>query len=146
MIELNDEINHVKSYVEIEKARFEEKLTVIYNIDEKIRFLIPPLTLQPIVENAIKHGILAKKNGGKVIISIFEEKESIKISVFDNGVGVDEETIDELLDLHSNQSNSIGLNNVFKRLNYIFGEKVTLKIDSEIGHWTEVIMKLPKIS
>lgn len=146
MIELNDEINHVKSYVEIEKARFEEKLTVIYNIDEKIRFLIPPLTLQPIVENAIKHGILAKKNGGKVIISIFEEKESIKISVYDNGVGVDDETIDELLDLHSNRSNSIGLNNVFKRLNYIFGEKVTLKIDSEIGHWTEVVMELPKIN
>jgi len=144
MIDLSEEINHVKSYVEIEKARFEEKLEVEYNVDENIRFLLPPLTLQPIVENAIKHGILKKKNGGKVIITAKEDDDKIVVSIYDSGVGIEKDKIDNLLNLDIDDSNSIGLNNVNKRLSYIYGDKYSLKINSELNNWTEVIMELAK--
>jgi two-component system sensor histidine kinase LytS len=146
MIELTDEIKHVKSYVEIEKARFEEKIQVEYYIDENIRFLIPPLTLQPIVENAIKHGILKKKNGGKVIIAVTETEEMVYISVLDNGVGIGQDLIENLLNQVDGQEDSIGLNNVNKRLSYIFGEKFLLKVNSELNGGTEVVFELPKNS
>jgi two-component system sensor histidine kinase LytS len=144
MIELSEEINHVKSYVEIEKARFEEQLEVEYNVDESIYFLLPPLILQPIVENAIKHGILKKKNSGKVIITIKENNEDIIISIYDNGIGIENDRIDKLLNSDIDNSNSIGLNNVNQRLSYIFGKQYSLKINSELNKYTEVIIQFEK--
>ena len=144
MIELAEELNHVKSYVEIEKARFDKKLEVEYLIDKNIKILIPPLVIQPIVENAIKHGILKKKNGGKVVISAIENEEKFIISIYDNGVGIGKEKINDLLNLNIGNSKSIGLNNVNKRLSYIFGDKFELKIKSELNNWTEVIMEFSK--
>ncbi len=144
MIELTEELNHVKSYVEIEKARFEDKLEVEYNIDENINVLLPPLILQPIVENAIKHGILMKKDIGKVVITAKENEEKIIISVYDDGVGIESDKINQLLNLDSNYSDSIGINNVNQRLSYIYGDKYQFKINSELNKWTEVIIELIK--
>ncbi|MDM8535032.1 LytS/YhcK type 5TM receptor domain-containing protein, partial [Clostridiaceae bacterium HSG29] len=144
MINLVEELNHVKSYVEIEKARFEEKLEVEYNIQENIHLLLPPLILQPLVENAIKHGILKKRDTGKVIITANEDDERIIISIYDDGVGIENDKIIELLKADSKHSNSIGINNVNQRLLHIYGDKVKFKINSELNNWTEVVIELIK--
>ncbi|MGM0379690.1 MAG: LytS/YhcK type 5TM receptor domain-containing protein [Bacillota bacterium] len=145
LISLDTELDHVKSYIEIEKARFEGKLVVINNIDEDIECLVPPLTLQPIVENSIKHGILNKENGGKVIIEGEKKSQNIIISIYDNGIGISEKKIDSIINKDIKHKNSIGLYNVNKRLIGIYGEEYKLKIKSKIGEWTQVDVKIPII-
>lgn len=145
LVNLEVELGHVKSYVEIEKARFEDKLKVEYSIEEGIDCLLPPLTLQPLVENAIKHGILPKKEGGYVRVSAIMEGDLVKISVFDNGVGIPEKTIEKLKDENVKHIDSIGLNNVNQRLIGKFGPEFSLIIESEPGAYTEMIIKAPCI-
>jgi two-component system sensor histidine kinase LytS len=143
MIDISEEINHVKSYVEIEKARFEEKLQIHYEIDENLSIQLPPLTLQPIVENAIKHGILKKKNGGMVEISAKNNGPDSIITVYDNGIGIEKDHINELLNMNI-ESQSIGLTNVYQRLKYVYGDKIKFEITSVLGEWTQVTMEFKK--
>lgn len=93
LVELDVELNHVKSYIEIEMARFEDKLIIIYDIEDNLDCLIPPLTLQPIVENAIKHGILPQKGGGTVKIIGIKKGDEVNITIYDNGVGIEDDKI-----------------------------------------------------
>ncbi len=145
LIDLDTEINHVKSYVEIEKARFEDKLQIIYDIEPNTDCLIPPLTLQPLVENSIKHGILSKKTGGVVKIKAWNEGYLVNISVIDNGVGMENERIEEVLNRDNMDSDSVGINNVNQRLKGIFGEDYGLSIKSDISKGTEVYLRIPQI-
>ncbi len=144
LVNLDTEISHVKSYVEIEKARFEDKLKIIYDIDSDADCLIPPLILQPLVENSIKHGILPKKIGGTVIIRALCEENSINIAIIDDGVGIDSERIDEILNKESIDNKSVGINNVNQRLKGIFGEEYGLSITSKINKGTKVSFKVPQ--
>ncbi|WZL73770.1 LytS/YhcK type 5TM receptor domain-containing protein [Clostridiaceae bacterium 35-E11] len=145
LVALDVELNHIKSYVAIEKARFEEKLEVIYQIEKDVACLLPPLTLQPIVENAIKHGLLPKKQGGMVkIMGMMYGKEAI-IHIEDNGVGIGEDKIHQLLDHDITHRDSLGLNNVNQRLKGMFGEKYGLQIDSKVGEGTSVTIRIPPI-
>jgi hypothetical protein len=132
---LGEEIELIKSYLEIERARFEERLDVEIDVAqdlEKIR--VPAFSLQPLVENAVKHGISKARNGGIVKISarLENEKEKIflKLSVFDGGGGIN---ADELL---QNKKNGVGLNNIEQRLRSYYGKTAVLKIESEIGKGT----------
>ncbi|SKC41517.1 LytS/YhcK type 5TM receptor domain-containing protein [Maledivibacter halophilus] len=144
LVELDTEINHVKSYVEIEQARFEDKLVVEYDLEDNLDCHLPPLTLQPIVENAIKHGILPKKKGGTVKIIGKSIGEEVEIKVVDNGVGLDKESIIDILNNHNRYRNSIGINNVNQRLKGIFGEEYGLQIFGELNEGTSVILKIPR--
>ena len=146
LVNLEVEIGQVKSYVEIEMARFEDKLKVEYDIQEGIDCLLPPLTLQPLVENAIKHGILPKKEGGYVRVSASMEGDLVKISVFDNGVGIPEKIVEKLNDENVKHIDSIGLNNVNQRLIGKFGPDFSLIIESELGEYTEMTIKAPCIT
>jgi len=146
LVTLDVEISHVKSYVEIEMARFGDKLSVNYNIDEGIDCLLPPLTLQPLVENAIKHGILSKVDGGTVNIEAHLEDNLVILSILDDGVGMDPYKIEKLRDKNEKHIYSIGLNNVNKRLIGNFGEEFSLTIESDIGNWTKVTVKSPRIN
>ncbi|WP_242863188.1 sensor histidine kinase [Caloranaerobacter ferrireducens] len=144
-VELTKEIEHVKSYLEIEKARFGDKLNVKFDIPDKITCFLPPLILQPIVENSIKHGIMEKLEGGTIIIkAIDDEKETILI-VKDDGVGMDEEYIKHIFSKREG-NDSVGLINVNNRLKNKYGEEYGLKIESELGVGTTVIMRIPKNS
>lgn len=144
-VDLEAELNHVKSYVEIEKARFGEKLEVIYQIEKDVACLLPPLTLQPIVENAIKHGLLPQKQGGVVrIMGMMYGKEAI-IHIEDNGVGIEENKLHQILDNDMVHKDSLGVNNVNQRLKGIFGEKYGLQIDSKVGEGTSVTIRIPPI-
>jgi two-component system sensor histidine kinase LytS len=118
---------------------------VIYQIEKDVACLLPPLTLQPIVENAIKHGLLPQKQGGVVrIMGMMYGKEAI-IHIEDNGVGIEENKLHQILDNDMVHKDSLGVNNVNQRLKGIFGEKYGLQIDSKVGEGTSVTIRIPPI-
>ena len=124
MILLSEEIYDITCYVELERARFSDRLQIEYRIPlEKMKKIqIPPLLLQPLVENAIIHGILKKPEGGKIIVGLHEHPHLYKIFVADTGVGIPQDKLGKLLTSHKRRDN-IGLINVHQRLLSIFGEK-----------------------
>lgn len=140
-VALEKEMELVQSYVAIEKARFEERLTVKYEVDEDIRFNIPPLTIQPLVENAIRHGVMKRVEGGTVTVSVKLDQASICITIEDNGVGMPEDKLATLLN-ENGEKRGVGLANIDQRLKKIYGTGLTVL--SKQGQGTKVIMKLPK--
>jgi len=127
LVDIKKELEQVKAYIEIEKARFDEKLDVIYNIDENIDLQIPALIIQPIVENCIKHGILEGSGIGQVKISISRLNEnSVEIIIEDDGIGIPDEIIQKVYTNKMNE-NKIGLSNVHNRLLYIYGKGLTIE-------------------
>lgn len=120
-IDINKELSQVKDYIEIEKARFGDKLNIVYDIDD-VNIKIPSLSIQPLVENAIVHGILKNRGKGTVIISVKNYKDNkVKISIEDSGLGIDEDIIDKVYN-DNVPENKIGLYNVHLRLKLIYGE------------------------
>ncbi|MFY0517862.1 ATP-binding protein [Lysinibacillus sp. UGB7] len=139
MVSIEDEIDLVKAYLYIEKMRFGDRLTVAYDIDESIQSLIPALSIQPIVENAVFHGISKKKEGGTIEVSVQREGQLIRIKIYDNGVGISEEKLQRLV----NEENSrIGFTNPLKKFKLI--RNASLRIYSEEGKGTTVIILLPE--
>ena len=120
-----------------------DKLKIIYNIPEEIDCLLPPLLLQPIVENAVKHGVLEKIEGGTVEITAIDNEIETELIVKDDGVGMSPETLSSLFN-EDNNSDSIGLNNVNSRLKNKYGKEYRLKIDSKLNKGTIVTMTIPK--
>ena len=119
----------------IEQLRFGERLTIEYDI-EVDAFTIPPLTIQPIVENAIKHGVNQKPEGGTVRISTREAEKAFVVIVSDNGVGYD---VNQTLD---DGRSHVGIKNIKKRLRTMLG--ATVETDSVIGEGTDVTITIPK--
>lgn len=142
LVDINTELKHVNSYVQIEMARFSGKLQVIYNIDPQCSCQLPPLILQPLVENAIRHGILPRKEGGRVVVSGTVKDGKIYLMVEDNGVGMSEEVIKRVLE-YDPQRKNIGLCNVDSRLKNIYGHNHGLSIISREGEGTRVIIAIP---
>lgn len=131
-IELNDEfidikkeLKQVRDYIQIEKARFGDKLNVLYDIDD-VNIKIPSLSIQPLVENAIVHGILKKSGKGIVKIKVKDFEDKVSISIEDDGVGIDSRIIDNIYDDNVSR-NKIGLKNVYSRIKLIYGEKLIIQ-------------------
>ncbi|WP_158736443.1 sensor histidine kinase [Alteribacillus sp. YIM 98480] len=146
MISLAQELQHVKAYLAIEEARFVDKLKIFYDIDEDgLKTNIPPLTLQPIVENSIKHGLKNKNEDCFVNIVIHKNQHGVEVKVEDNGQGMAEETIDKIQHGRtlSETGAGIGLFNVNRRLTMTFGEKAALQITSKLDIGTEITFFLP---
>lgn len=143
MINLETEIRHVDSYVQIEMARFSGRLQVLYRLTPESKgIMVPPLILQPIVENAIKHGILPRNEGGVVQISGSIENDSLILVIEDDGVGMDEIKLRSVLDYNPNRNN-IGLSNVHNRIKSIYGSNYGLKIESEPDKGSRVTIPIP---
>jgi two-component system, sensor histidine kinase ChiS len=138
-ISLEKELEFVESYLDIEKARFEEKLTCQFDITVPLDYMIPTLIIQPLVENAIKHGILPKKAGGTVMISAKQQGTTLFITIKDNGVGIPQDKLADIL--ADSNGKSVGLRNINKRLRRIYGEE--LKIVSTVDAGTTVSIKIP---
>jgi two-component system LytT family sensor kinase len=120
-VDISKELQQVKAYVEIEKARFGDKLNVIYDIDEDIQIKIPSLIIQPIVENSIKHGILKGSGYGNVNIQVKRiDENNITIIIQDDGIGIPQNIIDSVY-AGTLKENKIGISNVDSRLKYIYG-------------------------
>lgn len=135
LIPFKDELRHVETYLSLEKLRFGERLTVVHDIMVR-DFLVPPLSIQPIVENAVKHGILKKIEGGTITIKSYQDDENIYIEIKDDGVGfdIDDKKLDDI--------KHVGLKNVRYRISSM--SKGTLSIKSEIDKGTDVIIKIKK--
>jgi LytS/YehU family sensor histidine kinase len=139
---LGEEIKLIEAYLEIEQARFEERLEVNINVPKDLENIrVPSLILQPLVENAIKHSISKAARGGKVDISARLEKIGSDVSlillVSDTGKGVDES------ELPKRRMERIGLNNIEQRLRSYYGAKAKLTIESSVGSGTTAQISLP---
>lgn len=130
---LSKELEHVKHYVNIEKVRFPD-ITVDFDVKTD-NFFLPALSVQPLVENAIKHGLMGLESGGSVTVSVYETDEDYCVKVSDNGVGFD-------VTLKSDGKQHIGINNIRERLKAICGGKLTL--DSALGKGTTAVIYIPK--
>lgn len=127
LVNIHRELEQVNAYVEIEKARFGEKLHVIYNIDDEIDIKIPSLVIQPLVENSIKHGILEGEGQGTVKITVKKiGHNNIIISVEDDGIGITEEVIN-MVYKGEMKENKIGLANVNNRIKYLYGKGLEIE-------------------
>ena len=146
VVTLRDELELIESYIGIMQKRFSNISTIEINIDEDLKnCLIPKLSLQPLVENALNHGILhSQNNDGSLIIAAKEEEERLIIVIKDNGNGMSQQQLDNILG-QSNSSNTkgYGLGNVDERLKLFGGEDCGLSISSEINVGTTVTISLP---
>ncbi|WP_377891667.1 LytS/YhcK type 5TM receptor domain-containing protein [Alkalihalobacillus sp. R86527] len=148
MTTLNQELKHVKAYLEVEEARFVDRLRVNYDIEEHTLYRkLPPLTLQPIVENAIKHGIKNKNTNCIVEISITCQQQETLVSVKDNGEGISPERLKEIgkAPLDSESGTGLGLYNVNRRLTMLYGDRAGLQITSEQDNGTTVRFLIPSM-
>jgi hypothetical protein len=130
---LENELEYTRKYVNIEKARYGKKIRYEEQIEVPPTLLLPRLIIEPLVENAIRHGISRKKGGGEVRLRIFEVPEGIRVEVFDNGVGIPKE---RLSDVYSEESKGVGLKNIQDRL--IRSGGTGLSIESEQDGYTRV--------
>lgn len=134
-ISFSSELEHVNAYLVIEKTRFGDRVNYEFDI-RAYDFRLPALTIQPLVENAVKHGICQKKKGGTVKISSFENKNSYVIVIEDDGVGFD------FSKEKKDGKNHVGLTSVRDRLNYYC--RGTLQVYSKIGEGSKITISIPK--
>ncbi|GGA20640.1 histidine kinase [Psychrobacillus lasiicapitis] len=139
-VPIEDEVELVQSYLAIEKMRFGERLTIEYAIDETIEAYIPSMTIQPLVENAVQHGISKQEQGGTLQLAIEREFPNIKITIKDNGVGIPLEKQQELLE---GKNNRIGFTNPLKKLTLIKG--ATFQLESIEGEGTKITIRMPEV-
>ena len=125
----------MECYLKIEKARFREKLNVIYSIQSK-DFYLPPLSVQPLVENAVKHGLTKKAEGGTLKISTYSTPQSYVIDIIDDGAGFDMNA------LPVDNQRHVGLDNVTSRVARMCKGSVTVKSTVDVG--TRVTIEIPR--
>ena len=143
---LKKELAHVRSYLTIQKMRYNEKLRYEIDIDPQTEnCLLPKFVLQPLVENAIYHGIKVKQQGGNVRIESLLEEDRLLITVEDDGVGMTPEQLAVILDKKESdaESSKIGICNVNERLQLFFGPEAVMKYYSTPGKRTMVMLVLP---
>lgn len=150
-ITVKDEREHVRSYLEIQHHRYQDILD--YNIDfadDILEYHIQKLTLQPIVENALYHGIKNKRGKGMIKVTGMEYGADIIFTVEDNGRGMNEQELSELKDLISGKKSNdrqhgFGMANVEKRIKMQYGEKYGMTVESTFGEGTIVTVRIPKV-
>lgn len=140
LVPLEDEIELVLAYLAIEQIRFGERLHIEYDIDNTIETYIPSMTLQPLVENAVQHGISKNKDGGILRLTIERELQNVKITIEDNGIGISEAKKQELL---SNKNGGLGFTNPFNKLSLVKGTSLQLK--SKVGKGTKITIRIPEV-
>ncbi len=126
LIDIRKELHQIQDYIAIEQARFGAKLTVIYDIDDDVSVRIPSLLIQPLVENAIVHGIQPCKGKGVVVIAVKDQGDRVKISVKDTGHGINQETIARVA-RNEMPGHNIGLLNVHHRVSLLYGEGLHIR-------------------
>lgn len=147
-VTLGNELNVVLSYLEIQKFRYGNRLTYELKIDPLSKnVLVPPLIIQPIVENSVIHGMENSRSGGHVCIETKVVEEGLLVTITDNGVGINKEKQEAILKMLFKQSqhdeDRIGLKNVHQRLILTFGEKSGLSIESKLNVGTKISFFIP---
>lgn len=141
-VSVEKEIKLLHSYIAIEEARFGEKLRIEFNVDQDaLAESIIPLSIQPLVENAINHGICPKEDFSIIRVSINKIHSHLVVTVYDTGVGISANKIPELLDISKQKERGIGIANINKRLAKYHDTQ--LIIESKLGSWTKVSFEIP---
>ncbi len=134
-VDLDYEKDIISHYIYMEKKRFDERLNVIYDYEDTDNYRIPPMTLQPLVENSIKHGLMEKLEGGTLTIHTYKDNAFHYVDISDDGVGFDTAMLATLGKQH------VGVNNIKQRLKYLCGGE--LVIESAPGSGTRSTVKIP---
>lgn len=149
MIPLGKELEHAISYLKIQNIRFKDKFDFKVEADPKLmKYLIPKLSIQPLLENAIYHGMEGMYEDGEIIISVYEEEDTIKIDVVDNGLGMTEDKLEYIMHhqvVSSKRGSGIGVRNVHERIQLIYGKQYGITITSELDEGTTATITIPKM-
>lgn len=149
IITVKEEITHVSNYLYIQKIRYKDKLNNVIHVDESLYAIeVPKLILQPLVENAIYHGVKAKRGGGTITITGVPEGENLVFTVQDNGAGMPQEKVEELNRRMSERSvldeqKSFGLFYIRERIQLCYGTGYGVHVESALGEGTRVTITLP---
>ena len=150
IIPLSEEISHVEAYLQIQKFRYQDILSYEIHVPENLMNVsVIKMTLQPLVENALYHGIKNKRGLGLLTITAWPQDEYVCIQVADNGIGMKEEELQKVRELvsgsrqPSEDNTGFGIANAAERLRLNFGEKYTIRIDSTYGEGTKVTVYNP---
>lgn len=156
LISVEEEFTYVDKYISLLKSRFEDRLELIRNVGEDVLSIkIPRLLIQPLIENAVYHGLGRSRTRGVITLNASKSQGILTIEVIDNGAGMDREElecINEKLSMDNNtyfktledkRNKSIGIENVNRRIKLFYGENYGLKIESEAGQYTKVTVTVP---
>ena len=150
IVNIETEIEHVKYYLNIQKLRYKEKFNIIWDMDRNIyEYKIVKLTLQPLVENAIYHGLKPKSGNGMITIRGRESDDHIEIELTDDGVGM---SCEDVIALNASMKDEyikgnfhIGMRNVNQRIKLVFGEQYGITVESERDKYTKIKLMIPKM-
>ena len=146
LIPIRSELRHAESYLKIQKHRYKNQFSYRFDVDEScLDFLCNKITLQPIIENAIYHGINGLVDEGEIVITLRAEGTDVVFTVADNGVGMDQAQIEAILRKERSDHTGIGIKNVNDRLKIYFGEGYGITIDSEPDVGTTVTIRMPQV-
>lgn len=141
LIPIEQELSLVESYVYIEKERFGTRLQVNWEIDENIQLMIPALSIQPLIENAIEHGVMKRLDGGTVTIRVTSYDTYAEVRIIDDGVGIETRVLQDIRTQKPASQSGVGLLNTNLRLKRLFG--TGLEVNSKPGLGTTVSFKVP---
>ena len=146
LIPIRSELQHAESYLQIQSYRYKNQFSYEFDVDEEcLDYLCNKITLQPIIENAIYHGINGLVEDGRISISVRFDGDDIVMTVEDNGNGMTEEQIETIMNKERSDRTGIGIKNVNDRLKIYFGSEYGITIRSELDEGTRVIIRMPKV-
>ncbi len=146
LIPIRSELMHAESYLQIQAYRYKSQFSYRFEVEEScMDYLCNKITLQPIIENAIYHGINGLVDEGEIVISLKEEGEDLLFLVEDNGAGMEPETVAAILSKERSDHTGIGIKNVNDRLKIYFGNQYGITIDSAPDEGTRVYIRMPKV-
>jgi two-component system, LytTR family, sensor kinase len=142
-VTLGEELDHVERYLRLEQARFRDSLHVTLDVPAATRgAVVPAMSVQPLVENAVRHGVERRAGTGRILIEARVVHGDVELSVSDDGSGIEPELVPLVL---AGAGGGIGLSNVDARLRATFGDRYALRIDSRVGKGTTAIMTVPNL-
>jgi two-component system LytT family sensor kinase len=142
-VTLGEEIEHVERYLRLEQARFRDSLHVTVDVPAETRgAVVPAMSVQPLVENAVRHGVERQAGLGRVAISARIIGGDVELRVSDDGIGIEPERLEAVL---AGAGGGIGVSNVDARLRATFGERYALRIESDLGEGTTAVMTVPNL-
>jgi two-component system sensor histidine kinase YesM len=146
---LSEEKNIIDKYMDIQQYRYPERFKLEWTMDDEIQdAIVPKMMIQPLVENALFHGICSTDVPGIILVQIRLMNGTLVITVEDNGIGMDEQTVEQIFivpktALRSDQTRGIGLRNIKERIHFLFGSNYNMEIQSQLGSGTRIVLRLP---
>jgi len=146
LLTIEEEMAYIDAYVYIMKARYGSFFEIDYSISDDVKSLkIMKMLIQPFIENAIIHGMQSKQDGF-IKVSAYQEKQVLVVEILDNGIGMEQEQIDELLNREKSNFNHIGISNVKRRIELTYGSDYTVHVESSPDVYTKIVLRLPLIT